>query len=150
MFFRQTRTMLKKLYAEGGIEICTPSPDEANSCLPENLRPVLIRTLIQPDADVLMSVAGDALGQPDIWDAHQEKLARNLEAILSLRRLIRRFWLAIRVMGVLFLILSGYGAYEGQLTLAAFGLGMSMVFFLLRLLPGFFIRQYLKRKANFS
>jgi len=150
VFFKETFTTLNKLYVEGGIEIRTLSSDEEQSDLPEEARPVLIRTLIQPDADVLMSVDKEAISQPGIWDAHQEKLAQNIKAIRNLRRLFNGLWQAIRVMGISFLLFSGYEAYEGQITLAALGLGLSIGSFLLKPLSGFLIQQYLKRKANFS
>ena len=93
---------LVKLYAEGGIEICT-GEEKTGKSSSDNQQVFMIRTLIQPDADVVMYVSEEVGSRPDIWRQHYEKVRHNVDSTRRLRRNVKRIWVLSPV-----LFLSGY------------------------------------------
>lgn len=91
-----------KLYAEGGIEICT-GEENAGKGLLDNQQTFMIRTFIQPDADFVMYVSEEVYSRPDIWRRHHEKVRNAADSIRRLRRNVKRIW----ILGPL-LFLFGY------------------------------------------
>jgi len=84
--------MLVKLYAEGGIEICSPEekigPSQSNGD-----QGFMIRTFIQPDGDVIMYVSKEVFSRPDIWRQHHEKIRNKVDCIRRLRRMVKWIWI---------------------------------------------------------
>jgi hypothetical protein len=84
--------MLVKLYAEGGIEVCSPeekiAPSQSNGD-----QAFMIRTFIQPDGDVIMYVSKEVFSRPDIWRQHHEKIRNKVDCIRRLRRSVKRIWI---------------------------------------------------------
>lgn len=94
--------ILVKLYAEGGIEICT-GEESTGKISSDSQQVFMIRTVIQPDADVIMYVSEEVCSRPDIWGQHDEKVRDKVDSIRRLRRDAKWIW----IFGPL-LFLSGY------------------------------------------
>ena len=92
MGFFNDVNMLVKLYAEGGIEVCSPEekigPSQSNGD-----QAFMIRTFIQPDGDVIMYVSKEVFSRPDIWRQHHEKIRNKVDCIKRLRRGVKRIWI---------------------------------------------------------
>jgi hypothetical protein len=84
--------MLVKLYAEGGIEICSPEEKIASS-QSNGDQVFMIRTFIQPDGDVILYVSKEVLSCPDIWRQHHEKIRNKIDCIRRLRMRINWIWM---------------------------------------------------------
>ena len=92
MGFFNDVNMLVKLYAEGGIEVC--SPEEKIGPIQSNGdQTFMIRTFIQPDGDVIMYVSKEVFSRPDIWRRHHEKTGNKVDCIKRLRRSIKWIWI---------------------------------------------------------
>lgn len=84
--------MLVKLYAEGGIEICSPE-EKVGQSQSNGDQGFMIRTFIQPDGDVIMYVSKEVFSCPDIWCQHHEKIRNKVDCIKRLRRMVNWIWI---------------------------------------------------------
>jgi hypothetical protein len=84
MGFVQGLNVLKQLFAEGGLEIRTP---QQVGIAPggEDNQPLLARTIIQPDGDVITFVSDAALYEEELWKAHVERITENIRQIRLIR-----------------------------------------------------------------
>lgn len=144
MFFRDTFNTLVKLYSEGAIDICTPCNTIGNDS-PENSQPLLARTIVQPDADIIMYVSEEIVVRPDIWQEHLEKIEDKLGWIRRLRRFLR--W--TRLLSPVFLLCGGgFRFLSGQITWSILFLLLTLFFALVKPLIGFWFKQRLRREIK--
>ena len=74
-----------KLFAEGGIQVCTSEHSKEDVAGPQTL---LAKTVIQPDADVTTYASAEALGRPDVWRRHQARVRQEVESLRRLRLIV--------------------------------------------------------------
>lgn len=143
VFFKDTFDTLVKLYSEGGIEICTPE-NASGKGAPENGQPLLARTVVQPDADVIAYVSQEILVQPEIWQDHLNRTRDRLDWIRQLRRFLR--W--VKVCSPAFLVWGGWSVLNGQITRSILCLFLTLFFALLKPVVRFWFQQRLKREIR--
>jgi hypothetical protein len=139
-------SILVELYSEGCIEVCTPYDTNSDDC-PEAAPLLLARTVIQPDADVIMYISETILTQPDIWQAHLEKVKGKINSIRKLRTFLNGcFW----IFGVLLLSLGAASRlWKGQnLPIILVVLSFSVLFFCVKPLVGFLFQRCLKKQLK--
>lgn len=87
MLFKETFNTFREMYTEGGLEVVTK--DEESHSGPTQY---LARTIIQPDADVIMIVSRKALDDPVAWQKHLEEVTKKANSIRRLRTVLRNSW----------------------------------------------------------
>lgn len=81
---RSLRKAIEGFYGEGGLSFGLPDP--------ENSEKWMIRTVIQPDGDVLMSITPNCVYLPDLWKRHLSEVTRKMKSHhCSLERINRTF-----------------------------------------------------------
>jgi hypothetical protein len=104
---RDILNAIQRLYADGGIEICTYSSIDTDGA--ESGRPLLLaRTFIQPDADIVTHLSERILTVPDKWRAHVDAVRAIVTGMRRLRRVIRSVWMTFPVP----LIIGSYNAWS--------------------------------------
>ncbi|MDX1655174.1 MAG: hypothetical protein R3310_08160 [Candidatus Competibacteraceae bacterium] len=93
---------LVAMLIEGGLEVVTPpfpsrSRDDRHRCQ-------RIRTVVQPDGDLLVFITGDALNDPQLIQRHQRALTRTLAALVIDRQRLAGF---LSRLGPLVLLATG-------------------------------------------
>ena len=106
-----------KLFAEGGIQVCTSEHSKEDVAGPQTL---LAKTVIQPDADVTTYASAEALGRPDVWRRHQARVRQEVESLRRLRLIVTHGRLTFAVP-LLWPIL-GYGPEAWLLAMFVSGL----------------------------
>lgn len=144
MFFKDAYNTLVKLYFEGGIEVCTADGPVTENDGQDVHRPLLARTVVQPDGDVLMVVSPEILARPDVWQGHMEKLVEKIGAIHRFRGFLK--W--VRVLSPLFLSGSAYGYWKGHMTLSFSTLALSLFPPLVKPLVGYCFKRRLRREMG--
>lgn len=125
--------MLRRLQLEGGIEVLTPDPVLSGAST-EEPAPPLIRTMVQPDADIITYVGPSALHRPEICDQHLRALQGRLETLRRFRRDVRYAVIGARVAGGGLLAASGWESWAGYWrdnlfwTASGFVFGAALVF----------------------
>jgi hypothetical protein len=95
------------LYQHGGVEVRTPDGSK-NGASAADL-PVLARTLMQADADVITFVSPVLFQRPELWEEHLRRVRANLGAL----RLLRRVIAATRLVAFLPALVVGYDDLRG-------------------------------------
>jgi hypothetical protein len=76
--------ILKELFLNGGLEICTSRPGETPDCGDVNQR-LFARTIIQPDGDVITFVDDAVFKQELLWKAHLNKMVEKIRQVRLIR-----------------------------------------------------------------
>ena len=75
--FGQSRSFFKELmqvfYVEGGLAVITEAPNATNEEVP------VIRTVIQPDGDILSFLTPVCFEQTEYWDLHRQAIIKELK-----------------------------------------------------------------------
>lgn len=142
MFFHQLRTIIKEMYIHGGIEICTRFDSSSSDS------PCCARTVIQPDGDVINKISAVVLTRPD-------ELSRHLENVKQRIAILRRFRVALKcissssILTFLPTLYFGWIARDDVCRMSlifAMGSALSLLCLFVRLIAGFILRGYVKRK----
>jgi len=83
--------MLICLFSEGGIEVCTPEADPSGNQSKDQVQ-YLVRTLIQPDADVITFVSKEAIAKPELICQHLDNIRDKLHSLAKFRKTLARIW----------------------------------------------------------
>ncbi|MDM8523909.1 hypothetical protein QUF80_11120 [Desulfococcaceae bacterium HSG8] len=142
MFFKNKLEILRMLYSEGGIEICT-----ASGMRDDQEENILLRTLIQPDADVITYVSEAAFEHADIRDEHQKKITDIIRSIRTLRISLKGTQNLVRGTGLSVLSWGGYDSFisGGMVTAFIVGLLISLSSLFLKPIAEFLFQFYLKQ-----
>ena len=144
MLFKDAAGLFKDLYLEGGIEILTPDSGKGPG--------VLAKTVIQPDADVIMYVSDEIFSRPDVWDAHREKLRKKIGVIHFFGLFLGRLQKALRIVGVILLSIGGGASVigEGSMYLLIPSIGGGVLSIFAPPLVGRLFKAYIRRKMKKS
>jgi len=152
-----TVSILKKLYAEGGMDIYTPFKINGNEGS-EDEEHLLIHSVFQPDADIITYLPQTVLDRPEIWDtglkeaweAHLEKTREMAHSIRRFRKRVRSALSGVGILGVVFSLKGLCDYYTGQEIpyFLVSGLGMSVFPFGVKMSGGTLVRYCLKRKMK--
>jgi hypothetical protein len=107
--------MVHQLLVDGGVEIRTlesESPDSGNSGNGDGNR-VLIRTLIQTDADIMTHLCPSVLARPEICQRHLRNIQNHVDTLRRLRRNVGFAVLGSRGAGGLLLGVSAWDGWSG-------------------------------------
>ena len=124
---------LSELYSQGGITVCTPEDQ------------ILVRSVIQPDADIITWVSPDVLKDPSIWDTHLRQVRAKFNFARRLRMVIRNSWFVTPLPGLIGIVTS---LVEKEFVPLLHGLGISLLFFVVRIGLITLLRFYIRRKIN--
>lgn len=78
---------MARLYIDGGIEICTRHPTVIPAPLGQH--PLLARTVIQPDADIVTYVSEKLVDTPEYWRMHLDNVRNEINSIRRLRLILK-------------------------------------------------------------
>ncbi len=120
------------LFALGGLEIRTPEKDEA------------MRTLIQPDGDVIIWVTPQALVDANLRETHFKAVRANASLIRTLRTGLKVSWYT----AVLPFLWGAYQAFAGRLREFLISLAISGLILALRAMAGWLLRWYVRRRID--
>lgn len=112
-------------------------------CTPEE--PVLLRSVIQPDADILMWVAEDVLKDPSIWETHLSQVQAKFDFVHRLRAVVQgsRFLIPLpSLFGGIFSLV------KGEVETFLYSLGTSFLLLIVRTGLVALFRRYIRRKIN--
>lgn len=123
MAIKQTTTLLKELLKTGGMEIVTPDPFSPAGSDPQ----IAIRTVIQPDGDIIMTITPTVFSHPDLWENHMKRVNDLAGSISRIRAL---FDGSVKLSFPIGLVLITAGIHQGlkdQLFFATAGLLFGLV-----------------------
>lgn len=144
MFFHQLRMIIKEMYIQGGIEICTRFDSSSSDS------PCCARTVIQPDGDVITKISAVVLTRPDDLRRHLENVKQRI-AILRRFRIVLKCISSSSILTFLPTLYFGWIARDDVHRMAlifAMGSVLSLLCLLVRLIAGFILRWYVKRKLT--
>ena len=118
MLFKETFSTLREMYTEGGLEVATI--DDESLTGPTQY---LARTIIQPDADVIMVVSRKALGNSEAWQTHLEAVTKKVNSIRRLRTLLRNLW----SLSLIPLVWGTYGFFSGDIVQIAWSFALAVL-----------------------
>jgi hypothetical protein len=142
MLFHQLRTVIKEMYIWGGIGTCTHF-DNPSSDIPH-----YAWTLIQPDGDIINKISGVIFIRPDDLRRHLDNVKRKIAPIRRLRIVLK----CISSSSILMPFPTLYFGWTAKddvyrmISIFACGSVMSIFCLLIRLIAGFILRWYVKRK----
>jgi hypothetical protein len=84
MFYREIFSVFTELYLKGGIEVCTFSESNVTRHGKDDSS-LLIRTIIQPDGDVMTFLSERALREASFWEAHLDQIGDKIRKLRLLR-----------------------------------------------------------------
>jgi len=143
VLFKDTVDTLVKFYSEGGIVVCTSSNSSGNDDCDENL-PLLAKTVIQPDADVITHLSERILERPAAWQMHLDEIKGKIDSIYRLKFFLK--W--IKLLSIPFTIWGGYNFYYAKLEAVLLAIFLILLFLLVKPLAGFYFQQRLKREMK--
>jgi hypothetical protein len=82
-----TIAAIRDLYAHGGIEVCTPLDGESGASRARTR--LAARTVIQPNADLLIHVTPEAVDNRDVWQAHLRSVDERMRWLRRVRAALR-------------------------------------------------------------
>lgn len=151
-------TILKKLYIEGGLDISTSFTKINGDDFPEDGQDLVIRTVIQADADIITYIPERAVQVPVIreaylektWEAHRKKTEAVIRSLHRSRIFFRGMSKGLIFLGVAILLQGGYKFWlgEGTLYYMIAGLLSGLSSFLVKHGGRFLVQWYLKRKSR--
>ena len=124
---------LSELYAEGGITVCTPEDS------------VLVRSVIQPDADILTWVSPDVFENISIWETHLGQVRQKFNFAQRIRLAIRYSYYLTPLPGVVGSVMA---IIQRDYLPLVFSLGVSLLPFVGRLGLIALLKFYIQRKID--
>ena len=126
---------LTELFGMGGITVCTPND------------PVLVKSVIQPDADILTWVSPDVFEDTSIWEIHLGEVRKKFKFAHWLKSFIRKSWILTTLPFLYGIVVS---ALDKKISIAPlfYSLGISVLLVVVRIGLIALLRFYIQRKMK--
>jgi len=137
--------LLVDMFAKGGLEVTTFSAGDDS----ENGRLPLIRTVIQPNANIITWVQ-PGVENPKAWEEHYEKLNNKIRSIRRIRQLINYSSIAVIAAYIAVFNLVTQDLYGWLIRLVISIVGAILLRSLLKLSLRWYIRKQINKYLSFS
>ncbi|MDM8515987.1 hypothetical protein QUF76_07295 [Desulfobacterales bacterium HSG16] len=115
---------------------------------PDSKKPGLVaRTLVQPDADVIMYVSKDALDRPDLLEKHFDILEKKILTIRRFRLFLKSVPLILLVVGIALLMQGSFDIDQGQINKFMWGVFFSGISCVIKPLAKLVFAAYVRMKT---
>ncbi len=131
----------RALYRKGGVEINTPLPPERGRGKGE----MLLRSVIQPDGDVILFLSELALDEPHLIDAHMRRIDSVIISLSRFRRALGITEMVLMAGASVLVLMAGWSYREGRMDLALLTALLSALLLLFRPLIRMILRFYTGR-----
>ncbi len=139
--FTDAFSLLRDLFLKGGMEIDTPfDPDSKNRLL-------AARTIIQPDADIIMYVSKEALNRPDLVCNHFNALEKKIAKIRRLRLFLKSVPNVLWLVSLGFLAKGVFVIGKGEIVMFICGVALSGMAYVIKPVARWGFAKYLRAKS---
>lgn len=112
-------------------------------CTPED--PVMVRSVIQPDADMIIWVSPEVLKDTSIWQTHLDQVRAKFNFAYRLRMAIQMSWFLSPLAGLFGIVIS---LVERDYLPLLYSLGIGLLVFMVRIGLIAVLRIYIQRRIN--